>query len=70
MGRHLLGSLLGPIPDKVDRLVRAASVAATEGEIKLLVREFLRNTPLIAVNPGARRSLEEGILEELNSILD
>ena len=69
-GKTFTGSLLGPIPDKVDRLVRAASVAATEGEIKLLVREFLRNTPLIAVNPGARRSLEEGILEELNSILD
>jgi hypothetical protein len=69
-GKTFTGSLLGPIPDKVDRLVRAASVAVTEGEIKLLVREFLRNTPLIAVNPGARRSLEEGILEELNSILD
>ena len=68
-GKTFTGSLLGPIPDKVDRLVRAASAAATEGEIKLLVREFLRNTPLIAVNPGARRSLEEGILEELNSIL-
>jgi hypothetical protein len=63
-------SLLGPVVGKADRLLRAVAAATTDGEIKLLVREAVRSIPFISVNPGARRALEEGILEELNSILN
>lgn len=63
-------SLLGPVVSKFDRVMRGIGAATSEGEIKLLVREAVRSIPFISVNPSARRSLEEAILEELNSIID
>ena len=58
-------ALAGPVVSKVDKLLSAVGAVGSDGEIRPLVREFVRSIPGISVNPGARRMIEEAIMDEL-----
>ena len=58
-------ALAGPVVSKVDKLLSAVGAVGSEGEIRPLVREFVRSVPFISVNPGARRVIEDALMDEL-----